>query len=125
MISMPPIYSGTLRNTASSSSTRVPSFSGAPTLEVRSGSGGTSKPVSTAKASTNQPVSRFTRLEDFIIFASGNGVVVKDNRQKGGCLWVKSDPRIDSVIKEQIFGDHGFKYTEKSKALGGVPGWYY
>ena len=125
MISMPPVYSDTLARATSAGSTRVSTLSGAPTLKVRPESSGTSKPVSTAKASANPPASRFTRIEDFIIFASGNGVVVKDNRQKGGCLWVKSDPRIDSVIKDQIFEDHGFKYTEKSKALGGVPGWYY
>lgn len=70
-------------------------------------------------------VSRFAKLEDFMKFASGNGIMVKDNREKGGCVWVKADPRIDGVIKNQVFGDHGFMYSAKSKALGGNPGWYY
>ena len=70
-------------------------------------------------------VSHFTSLEDFLLFAKGNGIVVRDNRDKGGCLWVKADPRIDGVIPNQTFGDHKFKYSSKSKALGGGPGWYY
>ena len=51
--------------------------------------------------------------------------MVKDNREKGGCLWIQSDPRIDGMIKDQVFDDRKFMYTAKSKALGGVPGWYY
>ncbi len=80
------------------------------------------------KPETNKPVgsaAQFARLDDFMIYLSGNGITVKDNREKGGCLWVKADPRIDGIIKKQIFGDRGFKYSEKSKALGGQPGWYY
>ena len=29
------------------------------------------------------------------------------------------------IPEKQIFVDHGFKYSAKSKALGGNPGWYY
>ena len=76
-------------------------------------------------ARQQEAASRFTRLEDFLRFASGNGIMVKDNRGKGGCVWVKADSRIDGMIKNQVFGDHGFKYSAKSKALGGEPGWYY
>ncbi len=72
-----------------------------------------------------ETVSRFTRLEDFLQFVQGNGIMVKDNRGKGGCVWVKADPRVDAVIQKQPFGDHKFKYSQKSKALGGEPGWYY
>lgn len=67
----------------------------------------------------------FTRLDDFLIFASGNGVMIKDNREKGGCIWVKADPKINSIIQNQVFGDRKFMYAAKSKTLGGEAGWYY
>ena len=67
----------------------------------------------------------FSRIEDFMAYASRNGVPVIDNREKGGCIWIASDPRFNTYIENMIFGDRGFKYSAKSKALGGKPGWYY
>lgn len=74
---------------------------------------------------TESTTPKFTRVEDFMEYASENGVPVKDNREKGGCIWIGSDPRINAIIEKQIFVDRGFKYSAKSKALGGNPGWYY
>ncbi len=74
---------------------------------------------------TQETISHFTSLEDFLQFARGNGIMVKDNRDKGGCVWVKADQRINGVIQNQTFGDYKFKYSAKSKAMGGEPGWYY
>ena len=77
------------------------------------------------KNSVGNTMPAFTWVEDFMRYASENGVPVKDNREKGGCIWIGSDPRINAIIEKQIFVDHGFKYSAKSKALGGNPGWYY
>lgn len=67
----------------------------------------------------------FSSVEDFMQYASSQGLRVKDNREKGGCLWIEDDPRINPMIESLIFNDRRFKLTEKSKALGGKPGWYY
>ncbi len=68
---------------------------------------------------------KFNTLESFMKYAEQNGVPVKDNREKGGCVWIGSAPGIDPLIKGLIFGDRGFKYSARSKTLGGSPGWYY
>lgn len=67
----------------------------------------------------------FASLEDFMKYASESGARVKDNREKGGCVWISSDPRINAIIEKQVFGDRRFKYSAKSKALDGESGWYY
>ncbi len=82
------------------------------------------EPLRTA-TQTSSEAARFSQLEDFLTFVGGNGILVKDNRGKGGCVWVKADPKIDKIIKDQVFEDRKFKYSAKSRAMGGEPGWYY
>lgn len=83
------------------------------------------KGIQVEKIRTDNATPSFTRIEDFIKYAGENGVPVKDNREKGGCIWVGSDPRINAIIEKLVFVDRGFRYSAKSKALGGKPGWYY
>jgi len=49
---------------------------------------------------TRDAAIRLTSPEEYMNFAREHGIMVKDNREKGGCLWIQSDPRIDGMIKD-------------------------
>ena len=83
------------------------------------------KPAAETKQAEETKPEVFSSLEEFMTYVADLGIVTKDNREKSGCLWVKADPRIDQILEKQKFGDKRFKYSTKSKTLGGEPGWYY
>lgn len=76
----------------------------------------------------NDPI-HFQSIDDLIILLQSMNVPCKDNRPKGGSLWMMSTPPSDSILQNAIVLNADQielkpVRTDKCKAFNGTPGWY-
>ena len=94
----------------------------------------TTQPVSrdstmySQKRMTDVELVRMDSIDGLLKFVRRKGGKIVDNRPKNGCLWIRSEPMIDPVMKtikikvddiEKQFG-----YASSTRAFDGKAGWY-
>lgn len=67
----------------------------------------------------------YSSVDEFLDYVKSIGVLIKDNRIKDGCVWIKADPLINEIIDKVQIKGRGFKYAIKCRAFDGFPAWYY
>ena len=88
-----------------------------PRIEQRQESGKRTQEVTWEK--------EYRTVDDFLPLIRSRGAQIKDNRLSDGCVWVRENAAITTLMAQTVIKGRKFRYSSKCKLFNGEPGWYF